>query len=76
MTQGNVSVCNSVVYGCRWGYCGWSFLNDNHELLVVEDLTQDTRFSENFFVVDPAFHLVFYAAAPLVSSNGHRLGTL
>jgi hypothetical protein len=43
---------------------------------VVEDMDQDARFSANFFVVDPAFSLKFYVAAPLISSNGHRLGTL
>lgn len=38
--------------------------------------TQDSRFSENYFLVDDTYHLVFYVAAPLVASNGHRLGTL
>ena len=28
----------------RWGFCAWSFLNSNHELLVVEDLKQDARY--------------------------------
>ncbi len=27
----------------RWGFCAWSFLNSNHELLVVEDLKNDVR---------------------------------
>ena len=27
----------------QWGFCGWSFLNSWHELLVVEDLQQDLR---------------------------------
>lgn len=43
---------------------------------VVEDMDADARFASNFFVCDPAFHLKFYVAAPLISSNGHRLGTL
>ncbi|WIA42087.1 hypothetical protein OEZ86_009363 [Tetradesmus obliquus] len=60
----------------RWGFCGWSFVNSHHELLVVEDMDKDARFSENFFVCDPTFSLKFYVAAPLVSANGHRLGTL
>jgi hypothetical protein len=34
------------------------------------------RFSENFFVVNESFRLVFYVMAPLISSNGHRIGTL
>ncbi|KAL3147321.1 hypothetical protein ABBQ32_002806 [Trebouxia sp. C0010 RCD-2024] len=60
----------------RWGFCAWSFLNSNHELLVVEDLKNDVRFSENFFVKDPHYDLRFYAGCPLVTSNGHRLGIL
>jgi hypothetical protein len=43
---------------------------------VVENMEDDARFCQNYFVTDPAFHLVFYVAAPLVASNGHRLGTL
>lgn len=38
--------CGSLSPGVcpdRWGFCGWSFLNDNHELLVVEDLKRDAR---------------------------------
>ena len=27
----------------RWGFCAWSFLNSNHELLVVEDVKRDVR---------------------------------
>ncbi|GBF95008.1 hypothetical protein Rsub_07509 [Raphidocelis subcapitata] len=60
----------------RWGFCGWSFLNAVHELLVIEDLDADARFAANYFCVDPEFHLKFYVAAPLVSTDGHRLGTL
>ncbi|KAI8471183.1 MAG: kinase-like domain-containing protein, partial [Monoraphidium minutum] len=78
--------CIYIVGGCgaiqpcicpdRWGFCGWSFLNAVHELLVIEDMDTDARFAANFFVVDPAFRLKFYVAAPLVSTDGHRLGTL
>ena len=42
-----------IVHGCdplspgpapfQWGFCGWSFLNSCHELLVVEDLREDLR---------------------------------
>lgn len=60
----------------RWGFCGWSFLNAHHELLVVEDMDADARFADNFFVTDPAFSLKFYVAAPLITANGHRLGTM
>lgn len=34
------------------------------------------RFSQNLFVVHKDFRLVFYVMAPLISSNGHRVGTL
>jgi hypothetical protein len=27
----------------RWGFCGWSFLNPNHELNVVENMLEDAR---------------------------------
>jgi hypothetical protein len=27
----------------RWGFCGWSFLNPNHELNVVENMEEDAR---------------------------------
>ena len=43
---------------------------------MVEDMDADARFSQNYFVCDPAFSLKHYVAAPLISSNGHRLGTL
>jgi len=28
---------------CRWGFCGWSFLPSNDEVLAVEDLSSDAR---------------------------------
>ena len=36
----------------RWGFCGWSFLPSNNEVLAVEDLTNDARrvFSSHFRV--------------------------
>lgn len=44
-------------------------------LMVVENATEDSRFSENPFVVgDP--NIRFYAGMPLVTSSGHKLGTL
>lgn len=27
----------------RWGFCGWSFLSPQHEVLVIEDLQTDAR---------------------------------
>ncbi|HEY4253745.1 MAG TPA: sensor domain-containing diguanylate cyclase [Roseomonas sp.] len=44
-------------------------------MLVVPDARRDARFANNLMVTD-APHIRFYAAAPLVSPEGHALGTL
>lgn len=55
--------------------CNRIQVSDTPEVLVVEDLLADARFSENMFIkTEP--HLRFYAGAPLVGSTGHRYGTL
>ena len=45
------------------------------DLLVVPDATADARFADNPFVTGNA-HVRFYAGMPLVSAEGHALGTL
>jgi len=50
-------------------------VSDNPEVLVVEDLSTDARFSQNMFIKTPPY-LRFYAGAPLVGSTGYRYGTL
>lgn len=43
--------------------------------LVVEDLSEDDRFADEYYVTGD-LHLRFYAGAPMETSDGHRIGTL
>lgn len=45
------------------------------EMLIVPDTTRDARFTENA-LVRGAPHIRFYAGAPLVTPEGHAVGTL
>jgi len=47
----------------------------NNGVCLVRDLAQDQRFKDSPYVRDMP-HISFYAGAPLVTRNGHRIGTL
>lgn len=54
-------------------FCNYAIESD--ELMMVPDTLRDTRLADNHLVVNqPNFR--FYAAAPLITTDGQRLGTL
>lgn len=58
----------------EFSFCAHGILNPD-ELFIINDATKDARFVDNPLTTgDP--HVIFYAGAPLNSSEGFPLGTL
>jgi GAF domain-containing protein len=54
-------------------FCTYSVAD--HQMLVVEDATQDSRFADNPLVTGE-LGIRFYAGAPLITKDGQALGSL
>mmetsp|Transcript_8962 Transcript_8962/g.26850 ORF Transcript_8962/g.26850 Transcript_8962/m.26850 type:complete len:941 (-) Transcript_8962:2021-4843(-) len=56
-------------------FCTWTLVTLKPEVQVVPDTRRDGRFKTHPYVTGLP-HLRFYAGAPLISSKGHRIGSL
>ncbi len=57
-----------------YSFCAHAILNPQ-QITVVPDSSQDERFADNPLATGEP-HVVFYAGAPLITPEGHPLGTL
>ncbi|KAL3943031.1 MAG: hypothetical protein SGBAC_002890 [Bacillariaceae sp.] len=55
------------------GFCTHAILSKN-DLFIIPDASVDPRFKDNPFVAGEA-NIRFYAGAPLIAPEGHKLGT-
>ena len=55
------------------GFCAHTILQS--DMLVVPDMTIDERFIDNILVTGDPF-IKFYAGAPLITLDGHQIGSL
>jgi PAS domain S-box-containing protein len=53
-------------------FCAYAILSD--AVLVIPDAAADPRFRDNAYIIEAGTR--FYAAAPLVTRDGYRIGTL
>lgn len=58
----------------RWSMCAWTMQKGHPQTLVIEDVDQDARTRDN--EAAKALGVKFYVGAPLVASNGHRIGSI
>ena len=54
-------------------FCQYTIQND--DVMVVPDMRSDQRFTDNPLVVNEP-NVRFYAGAPLITSDGHRIGSI
>lgn len=54
-------------------FCTYTIQND--EILVINDATKDPRFAQNSIVTNEP-NVRFYAGAPLITRDGHRIGSM